>query len=43
MDNMLTLDDGVPDYQVILAYITKELGGTIGSTYASPQGRIRIE
>lgn len=43
IDNMLTLDEGMPDYQVILDYITKDLGGTIDSTYGSPQGRIRIE
>ncbi len=43
MDNMLTLDEGMPDYQVILTYITEELGGTVDSTYAGPQGRIRIE
>ncbi len=43
MDNMLTLDEGMPDYQVILTYITEELGGTVDSTYAGPQGRIRME
>ncbi len=43
VDNMLTLDEGMPDYQGILTYITEELGGSVDSTYASPQGRIRIE
>ncbi len=43
VDNMLTLYKGMPDYQVILTYIVEELGGTIDSTYASPQGRIRSE
>ncbi len=43
VDNILTLDEGMPDYQVILTYITEELGGAVDSTYAGPQGRIKIE
>ncbi len=43
VDNMLTLYEGMPDYQVVLTYITEELGGAVDSTYAGPQGRIKIE
>lgn len=43
MDNPLKTDEGMLDYQVLLTYITEELGGSIDSIYSSPQGRIRIE
>ncbi len=43
MDNPLVVDEGMPDYQVLLTYITEELGGSIDSRYGSPQGRIRID
>ncbi len=33
----------VKDVRVVLTYIMEELGGTVDSTYAGPQGRIRIE
>ena len=42
MDNTLTMDEGMLDYQVLVTYITDHLGGTIGSDYAQPQGRITV-
>lgn len=43
MDNVLTINEGMLDYQVLITYITDYLGGTIGSDYAQPQGRITVE
>ncbi|MCM1386660.1 MAG: bifunctional metallophosphatase/5'-nucleotidase [Bacillus sp. (in: Bacteria)] len=43
MEDLLTLDEGMSDYQALTAYIRNYLGGTIGSEYGSPQGRIVIE
>ncbi len=43
MDDPLKTDEGMLDYQVLLTYITEELGGSIDSIYGSPQGRIKIE
>lgn len=42
MDNTLTMDEGMLDYQVLVTYITDHLGGTIESDYAQPQGRITV-
>ena len=43
MDNTLTIDEGMLDYQVLITYITDHLGGTVSSGYAQPQGRITVE
>lgn len=43
MDNTLTMNEGMLDYQVLITYITDHLGGTVGSEYAQPQGRITVE
>ncbi len=43
MDNPLVVDEGMPDYQVLLTYITENLNGSIDSRYGSPQERIRID
>lgn len=42
MDNSLTLDEGMMDYQVLAAYINEHLGGNIGKEYEEPQGRIVV-
>lgn len=36
MDNTLTMDEGMLDYQVLITYITEHLGGTVGADYAEP-------
>ena len=43
MDNTLTMDESMLDYQVLITYLTDHLGGTVGSDYARPQGRIAVE
>ena len=43
MDNTLTMDESMLDYQVLITYLTDHLGGTVGSDYARPQGRITVE
>ena len=43
MDNTLTINEGMLDYQVLITYITDHLGGTVSSDYAQPQGRITVE
>lgn len=43
MDNTLTLNEGMLDYQALITYITDYLGGTVGETYAGPQGRITVK
>ena len=43
MDNALTLNEGMLDYQALITYITDYLGGTVGETYAGPQGRITVK
>ena len=43
MDNTLTINEGMLDYQVLITYITDRLGGTVGSEYARPQGRITVQ
>ncbi len=42
MDNTLTMNEGMLDYQVLITYVTDHLGGTVGSDYAQPQGRITV-
>ena len=36
-------DTGIPLDEALMAYITEELGGVIGSTYAETQGRITVK
>ena len=36
-------DTGVPLDEAVMAYITEELGGVIGTDYAKPQGRITVK
>ena len=43
MDNELTIDGGMLDYQILMTYLTDHLGGTVGNEYAEPQGRITVE
>lgn len=43
MDNELLIDEGMLDYQALVIYIRDYLGGTVGSEYESPQGRILVE
>ena len=43
MDNTLTMNEGMLDYQVLITYVTDHLGGTVGSEYAQPQGRITVQ
>lgn len=43
MDNSLTMNEGMLDYQALITYITDHLGGTVGSDYAQPQGRITVK
>lgn len=43
MDNPLLIDEGMLDYQVLVTYVRDYLGGTVGSEYGSPQGRILVE
>jgi len=39
-DNVFTQDSVMVDVQVLIKYITEDLGGVIGEEYAEPQGRI---
>lgn len=43
MDNKLTIDGGMLDYQILMTYLTDYLGGTVGNEYTGPQGRIMVE
>ncbi len=43
MDNELTADEGMMDYEVLMTYLTEELNGTVGEEYALPQGRIKVK
>ena len=43
MDNTLTMDESMLDYQVLMTYLADHLGGTVGSDYARPQERIAVE
>lgn len=42
-DNSLLIDGGMPDYQVLLNYLTEYLGGQLGSRYSVTEGRIVIK
>ena len=42
MDNELTIDEGMTDYEILMTYLTDVLNGTVGDAYALPQGRIEI-
>ncbi len=42
MDNELTVDEGMTDYEILMTYLTDELNGTVGEEYALPQGRIKV-
>lgn len=42
MDNSLIIDEGMVDYQVLITYITENLGGTIGEDYAETENRITV-
>lgn len=43
MDNELTVDEGMIDYEILMTYLADELNGTVGDEYALPQGRIEVE
>ncbi len=42
MDNELTVDEGMMDYEILITYLTDELNGTVGDAYALPQERIKV-
>ncbi len=42
MDNELTVDEGMVDYDILATYLTDGLNGTVGDAYALPQERIKI-
>ena len=42
MDNTLVMDEGMLDYQILMTYLTDDLGGVVGGTYEAPQGRITV-
>lgn len=43
MDNQLLIDEGMADYQVLITYMSENLGGSIGSAYADAAGRITVQ
>ncbi len=43
MDNELTINEGMIDYDILSTYLTDDLNGTVGDEYALPQGRIVIK
>ncbi len=43
MDNELTVDEGMIDYEILMTYLADELNGTVGDEYAMPQKRIEIK
>ena len=43
MDNELTVDEGMIDYEILATYLMNGLDGTVGEEYALPQGRIEIK
>ncbi len=43
MDNELTVDEGMIDYEILMTYLMDGLNGTVGEEYALPQGRILIK
>lgn len=42
MDHPLELDEGMLDYQILITYLTDDLGGVVDDTYETPQGRITV-
>ena len=42
MDNELTVDEGMLDYEILMTYLTDGLNGTVGAAYALPQERIKV-
>ena len=42
MDNPLELDEGILDYQILITYLTEDLGGVVDDVYEAPQGRITV-
>ena len=42
MDNELTVDEGMMDYEILMTYLTDGLDGTVGDAYALPQERIKV-
>lgn len=43
MDNTYLIEGGISDYQVLTRYITENLQGKLGSSYAELQGRITVK
>ncbi len=43
MDNELTVDEGMLDYEILMTYLKDGLNGTVGNEYALPQKRIEIK
>lgn len=42
-DNELIIDEGMLDYQIIIMYITENLGGNLGTLYSDTDGRITVK
>ena len=42
-DNELVMDEGMLDYQILIQYLTEDLGGVVSNSYETPQGRITIK
>ena len=43
VDNSLLIDEGMPDYQVIINYLTERLMGEVGGKYSILEGRIIVK
>ena len=43
MGDKLLVDESMADNEVLITYITEDLGGVVPETYAEPQGRIVID
>ncbi len=43
IDNELTTDEGMTDYEILMTYLTDGLNGAVGDEYALPQGRIEVK
>ena len=42
MGDKLLVDESMADNEVLITYITEDLGGVVPETYAEPQGRITL-
>lgn len=42
-DNVLLIDEGMVDYEVLINYITKDLNGELSGLYSETEGRITVE